>query len=89
MLPIPRFLSGQSFWQIRSIFHLHYSDRLFAVIAWLGAALSAAMVAGAADLVPLWAAMLMWLLLWILYLTIVNVALGPQAAFGGSSPEPG
>jgi hypothetical protein len=89
MLPIPRFLSGQSFWQTPSIFHLHYSDRLFAVIAWLGAALSAAMVAGAADLVPLWAAMLMWLLLWILYLSIVNVGLGPQAAFGGSSPEPG
>jgi len=35
--------------------------------------LSAAIVAGAADLVPLWAAMLLWLVLWILYLSIVNV----------------
>ncbi len=56
-----------------SLFHLRYSDRLFASVAWAGAALSAAVVAGAADLVPLWAAMLMWLTLWVLYLSIVNV----------------
>jgi hypothetical protein len=73
MLPVPRFLARQSFWGAPSIFHLRYSDRLFATVSWLGAATSAAIVAGAADLVPLWAAMLMWLLLWVLYLSIVNV----------------
>jgi Lipase maturation factor len=72
MLPIPRFLAGRSFWLTPSIFHLHYSDRFFGAVAWLGAALSAALVAGAADLVPLWTAMLVWLVLWILYLSIVN-----------------
>lgn len=41
--------------------------------SWSGAALSAAVAAGAADAVPLWAAMLMWLALWALYLSIVNV----------------
>src|ERR1700752_4236977 len=46
MLPVPRFLAGQSFWRTPSIFHLHYSDRLFAGASWLGAALSAAVVAG-------------------------------------------
>ena len=56
-----------------SIFHFHYSDRFFAVVCWFGAALSAAIVAGVIDLVPLWAAMLMWLALWVLYLSIVNV----------------
>ena len=35
--------------------------------------MSAGIVAGVADLVPLWAAMLMWLVLWVLYLSIVNV----------------
>ena len=30
MLPIPRFLAGRSFWRSPSIFHLRYSDRLFA-----------------------------------------------------------
>lgn len=73
MLPIPRFLAGQSRRRTPSIFHLHYSDRLFAALSWFGAALSAAIVAGAADAVPLWAAMLMWLTLWVLYLSIVNV----------------
>ncbi|HEU4362967.1 MAG TPA: lipase maturation factor family protein [Mycobacterium sp.] len=73
MLPVPRFLQQQSFRAAPSIFHLHYSDRFFAAVCWLGAALSAAIVAGAADLVPLGAAMLGWLLLWLLYLSIVNV----------------
>src|ERR1700739_3619658 len=73
ILPIPRFLAGQSFWRTPSLFHLRYSDRLFAGVSWLGAAVSAAIVAGVADLAPLWAAMLMWLALWVLYLSLVNV----------------
>ncbi len=73
MLPVPRLLTRQSFWQAPSIFHVHYSDRLFALVAWSGAVLSAAIVAGVTDLVPLWAAMAIWLLLWLLYLSIVNV----------------
>ncbi len=73
MLPVPRYLAKQSFWRAPSLFHLRYSDRLFAGVSWFGAALSTAIVAGAADLAPLWAAMLMWLALWALYLSIVNV----------------
>src|SRR6201997_2554290 len=73
MLPIPRFLAGRSFRRTPSVFHLRYSDRLFAGASWLGAAVSGAIVAGAADLAPLWAAMLTWLALWVLYLSIVNV----------------
>ena len=46
---------------------------MFAAVAWSGAALSAAIAAGVADLAPLWASMLMWLALWALYLSIVNV----------------
>ena len=79
ILPVPRFLAGQSFWRTPSVFHLRYSDRLFAGVCWLGAALAAAIVAGAADLAPLWAAMLAWLTLWVLYLSIVNVG---QAWYG-------
>ncbi|WP_421842780.1 lipase maturation factor family protein [Mycobacterium sp.] len=73
ILPVPRYLAGRSFWSAPSVFHLHYSDRLFAAVSWVGAVVSAAIIAGAADLVPLWAAMLMWLTLWVLYLSIVNV----------------
>ncbi|ORB90507.1 lipase maturation factor family protein [Mycobacterium persicum] len=73
MLPVPRYVAERSFWQTPSLFHLRYSDRLFAAACWFGALLSAAVVTGLADLAPLWAAMLMWLTLWLLYLSIVNV----------------
>jgi hypothetical protein len=73
LLPVPRYLARQSFWRAPSIFYAHYSDRFFATVAWFGAALSAAIAVGLADVVPLWVAVLLWLLLWILYLSIVNV----------------
>lgn len=73
LLPAPRFLASVRFRQAPSIFHLHYSDRFFAAATWTGVALSAALAAGAGDLVPLWASMLMWATLWALYLSIVNV----------------
>jgi len=73
LLPVPRYLARQSFRQTPSIFHVHYSDRFFAAVAWLGALLSAAMALGLAGALPLWAAVLVWLLLWLLYLSIVNV----------------
>jgi len=73
LLPVPRYLARHSFIRTPSIFHLHYSDRFFATVAWLGAALAAGMAAGLADVVPLWTAVLLWLLLWVAYLSIVNV----------------
>ncbi len=73
LLPVPEYLARQSFARSPSIFHFHYSDRFFAAVAWLGAALSAAMAAGLVDVMPLWAAVLAWLLLWSFYLSIVNV----------------
>ncbi|WBO69260.1 lipase maturation factor family protein [Streptomyces camelliae] len=73
LLPVPRFVASVPFRRAPSIFQWHYSDPFFAVVAWTGAALSAAVAAGAADLVPLWAAMPMWFTLWALYLSIVNV----------------
>ncbi len=73
MLPVPEFVRRVPFRAAPSLFQLRYSDRLFAVCAWTGALLAAAVVAGAADAVPLWAAMGLWAVLWALYLSIVNV----------------
>ncbi|MEV5242067.1 lipase maturation factor family protein [Streptomyces cinnamoneus] len=73
MLPVPRFVAYAPLRRAPSVFHFHYSDRFFAAWAWGGALLAAAVVAGAADAVPLGAAMAMWALLWVLYLSIVNV----------------
>ncbi|UKL04522.1 MULTISPECIES: lipase maturation factor family protein [unclassified Streptomyces] len=48
------------------------SDRLTACCAWAGCALSAALLAGADQLLPLWGAMLLWTAPWVLYLSFVN-----------------
>jgi hypothetical protein len=73
LLPVPRYLARHSFIRTPSIFHLHYSDRFFATVAWSGAALAAGVAAGLADVVPLGVTVLLWLLLWVAYLSIVNV----------------
>ncbi|MDR6977983.1 hypothetical protein J2X68_004707 [Streptomyces sp. 3330] len=73
MLPVPRFVERVPFRRAPSLFHLRYSDRLFAGCAWTGCAVSAALLAGLDSLVPLWAAMALWLVPWALYLSIVNV----------------
>ncbi|MCI2420121.1 lipase maturation factor family protein [Saccharopolyspora sp. K220] len=73
LTPIPRFLARVPFGQAPSLFHLHYSDRFFAGAAWLGVAGSTLALVGVADIAPLWASMALWLVLWLLYLSIVNV----------------
>ncbi|MFI8370631.1 lipase maturation factor family protein [Streptomyces sp. NPDC085466] len=73
MLPVPEYLRRTTPLRSPSLFHWRYSDRLFAGVAWTGTALAAALAAGAGDAVPLAVAMLLWLLLWGLYLSIVNV----------------
>ncbi|MEV5969341.1 lipase maturation factor family protein [Streptomyces sp. NPDC051921] len=73
MLPVPEYVRFVPARRAPSLFQWRYSDRLFATVAWGGAALALAMVAGAGDAVPLPVSMLLWLLLWGLYLSIVNV----------------
>ncbi|MEU5521580.1 lipase maturation factor family protein [Streptomyces sp. NPDC093250] len=73
MLPVPRFVAQVPFKKSPSLFHLHYSDRFFAGCAWAGCAVSAALIAGVDSLLPLWGGMLLWLVPWVLYLSIVNV----------------
>ncbi|HEX5566134.1 MAG TPA: lipase maturation factor family protein [Streptomyces sp.] len=73
LTPAPDFLRQVPFRHSPGLFHLHYSDRFFAAVAWLGAALAAAVLLGAADRMPLAAAMAVWALLWALYLSIVNI----------------
>ncbi|WP_433356582.1 lipase maturation factor family protein [Microtetraspora malaysiensis] len=73
LTPVPAYLRRVPFLRAPSIFHLHYSDRFFSLVAGTGALLSAVLLVGLADLVPLWGAMPLWALLWVLYLSIVNV----------------
>ena len=71
--PVPRFVRLVRFWDAPSLFQLRYSDRLLRGVAWLGAALAASIVAGLPQRGPVWVSMLVWLVLWVLYLSIVNV----------------
>ncbi|MPY51917.1 lipase maturation factor family protein [Streptomyces acidicola] len=73
MLPVPVFLRRVTFRQAPGVFHVHYSDRFFAAWAWTGCAVSVALIAGLDSLLPLWGAMVLWLVPWVMYLSIVNV----------------
>jgi hypothetical protein len=73
LLPVPEFLGQVPFRRSPSLFHWHYSDRLYAAVSWAGAALASGVVVGLADRVPWWVATVWWLVLWALYLSIVNV----------------
>src|SRR5918911_28084 len=73
LLPVPDFLAQVPFRASPSLFYLHYSDRLFTLLAWAGALISAAILLGALELAPAWASIPAWLALWVLYLSIVNV----------------
>ncbi len=73
LLPVPRFLERASFRDAPSLFHWHYSDRFFGLVAWAGVLLSLVALFGLADRGPLWLSMLVWFVLWALYLSIVNV----------------
>jgi membrane protein implicated in regulation of membrane protease activity len=82
--PAPQLLRAVSFRQAPSLFHWRYSDRLLRVVAWTGAGLSAAVVLGVVSAMPLPITMLVWLVLWALYLSIVNVG-GTFYSFGWES----
>jgi hypothetical protein len=73
ILPIPRFVARVPFRRSPSLFHWRYSDRLFAATAWTGAALALITVVGLTSAAPLPVTMLVWTLLFVLYLSIVNV----------------
>ncbi|MER6358058.1 lipase maturation factor family protein [Streptomyces sp. NPDC001634] len=73
MLPVPRYITRVHFKQAPSVFHFHYSDRFFAAWSWAGCAVSVALIAGVDSYLPLWAGMVLWLIPWLLYLSIVNV----------------
>ncbi|MFJ8778441.1 lipase maturation factor family protein [Streptomyces sp. NPDC102476] len=73
MLPIPRFVARVPFRRAPSLFQLQYSDRFFALCAATGCAVAVALAAGLDSRLPLWGGMLLWLVPWLLYLSIVNV----------------
>src|SRR2546423_735621 len=66
LLPVSAFLARVSFRQAPSLFHLRYSDRLLAAVAWLGILLSLAALTGLSELGPVGVSFAVWFVLWAL-----------------------
>lgn len=73
LLPVPQFLNGLRFRDEPTLFRLYYSDRLVRAVGWTGVLLAAILLLGLPQAGPLWLPMFVWLVLWLLYLSIVNV----------------
>mgnify|MGYP000253432439 CR=1 FL=1 len=73
LLPVPRFVARVPWRASPSLFHWRYSDRLLVAVAVLGMLLAATVVVGLPQQGPPWVPALVFLVLWGLYLSIVNV----------------
>ena len=79
LLPVPAYLEHVGFREAPSLFCWRYSDRLLDLAAWTGLVVSACALFGVTEAGPVWVSIAAWLLLWVLYLSIVNVG---QQFFG-------
>lgn len=73
LLPVPRFVARVPWRASPSLFHWRYSDRLLVAVAVTGMLLAATVVVGLPQQGPPWVPALVFLVLWGLYLSIVNV----------------
>lgn len=102
LLPVPLFVREVPFRESPSLFFFLPNDRAFAICSWIGVTLSALVVLGVVDPHP-WLLFSIWAVLWVLYLSFVNVGqifygfgwesilleAGAYAAFlGGSEATP-
>ena len=73
LTPVPFFLERVPFLRSPSLFHLHYSDRLAMVFAWTGVLCAALAITGLSERFGTPASMAIWFVMWLLYLSFVNV----------------
>lgn len=73
LLPVPLFLQRVRFGEAPSLFWLWPKDIAFALAAWTGLILALLALFGIPEKIGTPASMLTWALLWVLYLSFVNV----------------
>jgi hypothetical protein len=73
LTPVPAYLRGLRYRDAPSVFHVRYSDGLVVAMGVIGVAVGGLLLVGLPQAGPTWLPMLAWLLLWALYLSIVNV----------------
>lgn len=73
LLPVPSFTERVPWRAAPSLFGWRYSDRLLVAVGWVGVLVAAALVAGVPQQGPPWLPLLAFAVLWVLYLSVVNV----------------
>ncbi len=73
LLPATEFARRPGALRGPTIFRWYYSDRMLAVVAWAGIAIAATLVLGLPQSGPPWLPLLAFLVLWVLYMSIVNI----------------
>ncbi|HXV27377.1 MAG TPA: lipase maturation factor family protein [bacterium] len=73
LLPVPLLVKRITFLDSPSLFWFHYSDRLASILAWSGVVLSSIALSGFSEKFGMWISSLVWFLLWVIYLSFVNV----------------
>ena len=71
--PVPVYISRVPFRASPSLFYFLPKDWAYAAAAWAGIALSCVAISGVADRQAIWWSSLVWGLIWVLYLSFVNV----------------
>jgi hypothetical protein len=73
LLPVSRFVAAVPFRRSPSLFHWRYSDGLVRAVGWVGMAVAVALLLDVPQRTAAPLAMASWALLWVLYLSVVNV----------------
>lgn len=73
LLPVPEFTARVPFSAAPSVFHGHYDDRTATALAWTGLTLATGVLTGVFAVAGGWLVMAALALLWVLYLSFVNV----------------
>jgi len=73
LLPVRLFLPHARFWEAPSIFWLDHADSFITTMTWFGLGLSLLAVTGISDRWNILFSVVVWTLLWIIYLSLVNV----------------
>src|SRR5947209_14907118 len=71
--PVRLFLRRVRFWDSPSLFWIDCSDRFVTTTIWCGVALSVFALSGFSESFGLAVSMCVWMLLWLIYLSLVNV----------------
>src|SRR5580698_4231620 len=73
LLPVKLFLPRATFWEAPSIFWINDSDAFITAMVWCGIGLSVLAVTGISERWSIWLSVAVWTLLWVIYLSLVNV----------------